>query len=45
MLQKLLLAATMTFTLNLFLEIRLPTNNPIVTKVYLAELQTISNPR
>lgn len=45
MLQKLLLAVTMTFTLNLFLEIRSPTNNQTVTKVYLAELPTISHPR
>ncbi len=42
MLQKLLLAITATFTLNLFLEIRSPANNQSVVKVYLAEIPTIA---
>lgn len=41
MLQKLLLAVTMTFTLSLFLEIHLPTNNQTATKVYIAEMPTV----
>ena len=40
MLQKLLLAVTITFTLNLFLGIRLPANNQTATKVYTAEMPT-----
>ena len=41
MLQKLLLAVTMTFTLNLFLGIRLPASNQTATKVYTVEMSTI----
>lgn len=41
MLQKLLLAVTITFTLNLFLEIRLPKNNQTATKVYMAGMPTL----
>ena len=42
MLQKLLLAITATFTLNLFLEIRSPANNQPAVKVYIAEIPTIA---
>jgi len=40
MLQKLMLAVTMTFVLNLFLSVRFPANTQTVTKDYLAELPT-----
>lgn len=42
MFQKLLLAITATFTLNLFLEIRSPVNNQPAVKVYIAEILTIA---
>lgn len=41
MLQKLMLAVTMTFTLSLFSQIHLPANNQTATKVYLAEIPTL----
>lgn len=41
MLQKLMLAVIMTFVLNLFLSIRLSTNNQTATKVYMAEMPTV----
>lgn len=43
MLQKLLLAVTMTFALNLFLEVRLPVDTQTTTRDYLAEMPTTSN--
>ena len=45
MLQKLLLAVTMTFALNLFLEVHLPVNTQTATRAYLAEMPTTSDPR
>lgn len=41
MLQKLLLAVTITFVLNLFLEIRLPASNQTAAKVYPGEMPTV----
>lgn len=41
MLEKLLLAVTMTFVLNLFLAIHLPKNNQTATKVYMAGMPTV----
>lgn len=41
MLQKLLLAVTITFTLNLFLEFRLPASNQTAPKVYTVEMPTV----
>jgi hypothetical protein len=41
MLQKLMLAVTITFVLNLFLSIHLPKNNQTATKVYMAEMPTV----
>ncbi len=45
MLQKLLLAVMITFSLNLFLGVHYATNTTNVTKAYLAEMSTFSNSR